>query len=185
MEFDKYVLVTCHRRENFGQPLINICHAINVLSKHIKFIIGEHPNPGVKDIMDNHVDIYENVVILKPANYLTFINLMNNAYFIMSDSGGIEEEAACLGKPLLILRDKTERPEVLKHNAILVGTETKRIVQTAMALLNDKKLYHKLSRKSNLYGRNVSAKVVRFTKSILHWQVFNNINIYKYYNILR
>ena len=125
-----YILVTCHRRENQGTILLEICDAIrNVAAAHseIRFIYPVHPNPAVHDTVYAELKNIENVQLVPPMNYVQFVHAMNSARLILSDSGGIQEEAPLLGKRVLVLRDSTERPESLAVGCELVGTDHERI----------------------------------------------------------
>ncbi len=153
----KIVLVTAHRRENFGGGgLRNICQALLELRekfKKIEIVYSVHPNPNVRkpvyDILGNSPQIY----LIEPPEYLCFCNLMKHSDLILTDSGGIQEEAPSLGKPVLVMREVTERVEgITAGTAILVGTDRQKIVQEASLLLTDKKKYGMMSKLSNPYG---------------------------------
>ncbi|HHP8271188.1 TPA: UDP-N-acetylglucosamine 2-epimerase, partial [Acinetobacter baumannii] len=123
----KKILITGHRRENFGQGFINICQAIKDLALKypaIEFIYPVHLNPNVKDIVFSYLTDIKNIILLPPQSYLEFINLMKHSYLILTDSGGIQEEAPSLGVPILVMRDTTERQEAIDAGTVkLVGTE--------------------------------------------------------------
>ena len=159
----KIVLVTAHRRESFGRgevkktsPLRNICLAILELKnrfKDIEVVYSVHPNPNVRkpvyEILNNTSRIY----LIEPPEYLCFCNLMKRADLILTDSGGIQEEAPSIGKPVLVMREVTERVEgITAGTAILVGTDRQKIVEEASLLLSDEKKYKAMSKLSNPYG---------------------------------
>lgn len=152
----KFIIVTVHRRENFGEHLEQICEAILQLTnrfKDIEFIIPVHPNPNVRSTIERNLLNHQNIHLLSPLGYTEFANLMNRAILIMTDSGGIQEEAPALRKPLVILRGVTERTAVLSEElGILAGTETKPIVDTVSELLTNPTLYAKMSRGVSPYG---------------------------------
>jgi len=158
------IVVTAHRRESFGQPLNNVFLAINHLAKgysEIDFYLPLHPNPMVQEsasLLDLNLS---NIIVEKPQSYKDFSVTLANSFLIMTDSGGIQEEASYLGKPLLILRDKTERPEVLESNgAILVGTDKDKIIDTFERVINDQSLLNKMSRPSTIFGDGYASKVI-------------------------
>lgn len=155
-ELSKFIIVTVHRRENFGDHLDQICEAILQLAnrfKDIEFVIPVHPNPNVGTIIERHLLHQQRIHLLAPLGYTQFANLMHRAILIMTDSGGIQEEAPALKKPLVILRGVTERAAILSEElGILAGTETKSIVETVTELLTNPLLYAKLSRGVSPYG---------------------------------
>ncbi len=152
----KFIIVTVHRRENFGEQLDQICEAIIQLSsrfKDVEFIIPMHPNPNVRKTIEHQLMNRGNIHLLSPLGYTEFANLMSRAILIMTDSGGIQEEAPALKKPLVILRGVTERAAILSEElGILAGTETKSIVDTVSELLTNPTLYAKMSRGVSPYG---------------------------------
>jgi len=152
----RIVLVTGHRRENFGQGFEEICHALyDIASKNpdIKIIYPVHLNPNVREPVNRILSNIDNVHLVEPMEYLTFIKLMDLSYLILTDSGGIQEEAPSLGKPVLVMRDATERPEALEAGTVkLVGTNKKAILTMVNQLLENKELYTKMSRAHNPYG---------------------------------
>lgn len=127
----KYILMTMHRRENWGEPMINVLKAVRRYlneNQDMYLVFPVHPNPIVKNIVYENLEDLENVILLEPLEYLELISLMEGCMYIMTDSGGIQEEAPSFGKPVLILREKTERPEILETNlAKLVGTDTETV----------------------------------------------------------
>ena len=136
-----YILVTCHRRENFGSKFTEICSAIKRLSEleteyNVFFMI--HPNPNVKTVAENFFGDKSNVKLICPLEYASFCSLVKNSSLILTDSGGLQEEAASIGKQVLVLRDSTERPEAIEHGlAMLVGSDGGKIVDEAVLLLRD------------------------------------------------
>jgi UDP-N-acetylglucosamine 2-epimerase (non-hydrolysing) len=170
----RLVLITGHRRENFGDGFLNICHAIKKLAVHYPdtdFVYPVHLNPNVKkpvyDILgSNGNGTVPNVHLITPLDYLPFVWLMSKSYMVLTDSGGIQEEAPGLGKPVLVMRDTTERPEALKAGTVLlVGTNEQKIVTEASRLLDDHSHYFNMSQASNPYGDGkASARIVEFIR---------------------
>ena len=156
IDIPRIVLVTGHRRENFGQGFEEICHALyDIASKNpdIKIVYPVHLNPNVRGPVNRILSNIDNVHLVEPMEYLTFIKLMDLSYLILTDSGGIQEEAPSLGKPVLVMRDATERPEAVEAGTVkLVGTNKKEIVTMVNQLLENKELYTKMSRAHNPYG---------------------------------
>lgn len=154
----KLVLITGHRRENFGDGLLNICKAIKTLSERfpkVDFVYPMHLNPNVRKPINDVFGqtLYDNVFFIEPLEYLSFVYLMERSYFVLTDSGGIQEEAPGLGKPVLVMRDTTERPEAVEAGTVkLVGTDYDRIVEEVSKLLEDQPHYDKMSRAVNPYG---------------------------------
>ena len=174
VEENKYILVTVHRRENWGSSIKNISKSIlEVISKNkkLKFVFPLHKNPLVRKSFKNYLGSSKNVILIEPLPYLDFICLMKTAYLVLTDSGGIQEEAATLGKPTVILRNSTERPEVLaKGNACLVGSDPEKIIITLNSLLNDKEKYLSMSKKNKDFGDGktsdfVVTKILDFLKN--------------------
>lgn len=157
----KMILVTCHRRESFGEGLENICKALLQVAaarKDIQIIFPVHLNPNVKLIVEKLLNTTGNIKLIPPQPYLQMIYLMQKSYLILSDSGGIQEEAPSFKKPLIILRNTTERPEVLKAGcAILAGTDINTIVKQTLKLLNDKKYYNSFIKRKNPFGDGKAA----------------------------
>ncbi|MDH5424047.1 MAG: UDP-N-acetylglucosamine 2-epimerase (non-hydrolyzing) [Gammaproteobacteria bacterium] len=156
IENDKFILLTTHRRENFGLPMENSLNSVRELSEmypDLKVIMPVHFNPNVREKVDSILKNHKRVILIEPLDYVNFCHLMNKAHLIITDSGGIQEEAPSLGKPLLVLREKTERPEgVASGTAILVGTDKELILRHAKNLLNNKDEYQKMSDIKNPYG---------------------------------
>jgi UDP-N-acetylglucosamine 2-epimerase (non-hydrolysing) len=151
----RIVLVTAHRRENFDVGLANIARAIKTLSMRddVVIVFPVHPNPQVRKVINATLKGSNNIVLLDPLEYVPFVYLMSVATLILTDSGGIQEEAPSLGKPVLVLRDTTERPEGIEAGtARLVGTNAKDIVSETERLLDDQYHYEKMSRAANPYG---------------------------------
>ncbi len=167
---DKTILITGHRRENFGGKFEEICNAIRHLSQEhpgYNFVYPVHLNPNVQEPVKKILDGIKNVYLIQPVNYAHFVYLMNASSFILTDSGGIQEEAPSLGKPVLIMRDATERPEVIAAGcAQLVGTD--RIIPAVNALISDPELYKKMSHVKNPYGDGKTAqKIVGILEDVL------------------
>ena len=164
MSGKKLVLITGHRRENFGEGFLNICHAIKELNcqyPEVDFIYPMHLNPNVRKPIQEvfGANVPENMFFIEPLDYLPFVYLMEKANIILTDSGGIQEEAPSLGKPVLVMRDSTERPEAVKTGVVkLVGTSQKRIIESVSLLLNNQSEYNKMSRAQNPYGDGKAAQ---------------------------
>ena len=159
----RLILVTGHRRENFGDSFDNICEAIAILSsrKDLQIVYPVHLNPNVREPVNRILGDLENVYLLEPLDYLPFVFLMNQCYLIISDSGGIQEEAPALGKPVLVMRETTERPEALKAGTVkLVGTETSAIVAVTTELLDNEKEYNLMSVAANPYGNGNACQMI-------------------------
>jgi len=152
----RLVLVTTHRRESFGDPLRAICAAIADLVARfpdIEVVVPVHPNPHVKDTVEAMLCDTPRVRLIPPVDYVEFVHLMARAYLILTDSGGVQEEAPSLGKPVLVLRDTTERPEgVEAGTAVVVGTDRDRIVATAATLLSSRAAYERMATAVSPYG---------------------------------
>ncbi len=150
------VLITGHRRENFGSGFEHICKAIKRLATEfadVEFIYPVHLNPNVQEPVHRFLDGLSNVSLIAPQPYLPFVELMMNAYLILTDSGGVQEEAPSLGKPVLVMRDTTERPEAVAAGAVkLVGTDSENIYREAKTLLTDHKTYQRMASAINPYG---------------------------------
>lgn len=157
----KLVLVTAHRRENFGQGLENICQALNELASRgdVEIIYPVHLNPNVQEPVNRILKGKPNITLLPPLNYRPLVHLMKNATLILTDSGGLQEEAPSLGVPVLVMRETTERPEGIDAGTLrLVGTETSRIVREATRLLEDESEYARMAKASNPYGDGHAAE---------------------------
>lgn len=162
----RMVLITGHRRENFGAGFENICHAIKALSEkfpEVDFVYPVHLNPNVREpvsrILGGHSG--KNVYLIAPQSYLPFVALMNRAYLVLTDSGGVQEEAPGLGKPVLVMRDTTERPEAVDAGtAKLVGTDCVAIEKNVSELLTDKITYAKMAHSVNPYGNGEAVQCI-------------------------
>lgn len=170
----KLVLITGHRRENFGVGFLNICHAIRNLANQypdVDFVYPMHLNPNVRkpvlDILGEGI-INKNVFLIEPIDYLPFVFLMSKSYLLLTDSGGIQEEAPGLGKPVLVMRDTTERPEAVDSGTVLlVGTDKYRIEKSVSDLLANKELYLSMSTAENPYGDgHASERIVDFFSNL-------------------
>ena len=151
----KLIVVTAHRRETFGEGLDRICAALAQLARRndVEIVYPVHPNPNVRQTVNRHLADQRNIRLLDPMEYVPFVDLMRRAYLLLTDSGGIQEEAPSLGKPVLVLREKTERPEAVSAGtARLVGTDERQIVGEAERLLTDPAAYHRMARRHNAYG---------------------------------
>lgn len=152
----RLVLITSHRRENFGEPLRNICRALDTLAQNnpeVQFLYPMHPNPNVRHVVCEFLSRQPNFQLCEPLGYVPFIATMKRAYIILTDSGGVQEEAPALGKPVLVLRDETERPEAVEQGVVkLVGSSYERIVREAQHLINDKFAYRAMARGISPYG---------------------------------
>lgn len=152
----KIILVTCHRRENFGKPLFNICQALKKLAERnptIEIVLPIHPNPNVKTVILKELNTIKNIILCEPLEYIELVTLLNQCYFVLTDSGGLQEEAPALHKPVLVLREETERPEGVSCGAaLLVGTDINTIVSQAEKLLQDENHYQKMSTAGSPYG---------------------------------
>lgn len=172
----KLILITGHRRENFGEGFLNICNAIKTLAEkypNVDFVYPMHLNPNVrqpiKEIFDNsELKADTNVFFIEPLDYLPFVFLMAKAHVLLTDSGGIQEEAPGLGKPVLVMRDTTERPEALEAGTVkLVGTDRHKIITELSVLLDNTDAYKAMAMANNPYGDgNAAKRIVEWLKSI-------------------
>ena len=200
----KIILLTCHRRENYYQPIVHILNAIKELLEKfddIVIILPFHLNPNVRQsikiglteniyneisdgkiITDTKYLFFNRLLLIKPLNYIDLIHLQKSCYFIMTDSGGIQEESISIGKPVLILRENTERPEgILVGSAILTGTSSRKIYYYASLLLKDNILYDQMAKPHNVYGSGNSSKII---VNLIDCFFKNKLNIFKYNNSL-
>jgi UDP-N-acetylglucosamine 2-epimerase (non-hydrolysing) len=172
LDFSKRILlVTGHRRENHGQGFINICNALKQISEKfddVQIVYPVHLNPKVQKPVHEILGNQDNIKLIAPLAYPAFVWLMNKTDLVITDSGGVQEEAPSLGKPVLVMRDTTERPEAVQAGTvILVGTDTKRIVSETSDLLNNEEKYKKMSKLHNPYGDgNSSKRIVDFIQKI-------------------
>jgi len=152
----KLVLLTVHRRENWGRNINNICKAIKILNskyKKLNFLIPMHKNSIVRNDLKHHLNNMPGVFLTEPFDYLNLISAIKHSYLILTDSGGIQEEAPTFGKPVFVLRKKTERPEGIKAGiSFLIGTETDKIVEEVSKIIEDKKLYESIANATNPFG---------------------------------
>jgi len=167
----KLIVVTAHRRESFGEGFEHICRALAKIADRddVQLVYPVHPNPNVQDPVQRYLAGHANVRLIEPQSYVPFVDLMRRAYLLITDSGGIQEEGPSLGKPILVLREKTERPEaVLAGTVKLVGTDEERIVNEATVLLGNSGAYHQMSRVHNPYGDGrASARISTLIHSFL------------------
>ncbi len=168
----KIILVTGHRRENFGEGFINICEALKIIAlenKNVDIIYPVHLNPNVRKPVNKLLSNIDNVYLIEPLEYEPFVYLMNKSNIILTDSGGIQEEAPSLGKPVLVMRDTTERPEAIDSGTVkLVGTKKEKIIEEIQILLDKKEIYEKMSKAYNPYGNGKACqKIVKFIKEVL------------------
>lgn len=166
----KLILVTGHRRENHGQGFINICEALKKIAtanSDVQIIYPVHLNPNVKEPVYKILSEIKNIQLIDPLAYPAFVWLMTHSYMIITDSGGVQEEAPSLGKPVLVMRDTTERPEaVTAGTVILVGTDNNKIISETQNLLSDGKRYQNMSALHNPYGDGKACeRIVEFIKS--------------------
>ncbi len=165
-EGSRLVLVTAHRRENLGKPMMHMFRAIRRMVEQIrdiKVIYPVHLNPAVREMADRYLDGCDRIRLIEPLDVIDFHNFMAHSYLILTDSGGVQEEAPSLGKPVLVMRDTTERPEGIKAGTLrLVGTSEEDIYNTCIELLSDQKQYRRMSHAVNPYGDgHASEKIVR------------------------
>jgi UDP-N-acetylglucosamine 2-epimerase (non-hydrolysing) len=167
----KMILITGHRRENHGQGFENICKALKEIAtknKDVELIYPVHLNPNVQKPVYEYLSDIPNIHLIDPMAYPEFVWLMNKSYIIITDSGGIQEEAPSLGKPVLVMRDTTERPEAVEAGTvILVGTDTDKIITETQKLLEDTSHYQSMSRLHNPYGDGKACdKIINYIKAI-------------------
>lgn len=165
----KIILVTGHRRENFGQGFLNICTALANIAKQytdVQIVYPVHLNPNVQKPVNDLLSGIDNIHLIAPQDYLPFIYLMNRSYLILTDSGGIQEEAPSLGKPVLVMRDTTERPEAVDAGTVkLVGTDVVVIQRAVVDLLENYDLYQHMAAAHNPYGDGTSCQqIINFLK---------------------
>ena len=166
----KIILVTGHRRENFGNRLIGICEALKTIAENnpdVDIVYPVHLNPNVQKPVRRMLSDAKNIYLIEPLSYEIFIYMMSKSYFIITDSGGVQEEAPSLGKPVLVMRDTTERPEAVEAGTVkIVGTDSKVIINESQKLLDEIGEYNKMSRAHNPYGDgSASKKIVNFFKT--------------------
>ena len=163
-DIPRIILVTGHRRENFGLGFKEICHALSIISNEnpdVHIIYPVHLNPNVRKPVNRILSNLNNVQLIEPMEYLSFIKLMDLSYLILTDSGGIQEEAPSLGKPVLVMRDTTERPEAVESGTVkLVGTNKNEIVKMVNKLLTDSNFYMQMSLAHNPYGDGKASSII-------------------------
>jgi len=168
----KMILVTGHRRENFGDGLKQICDAIKRLARRddVQVVYPVHPNPLVRDPVHRLLGDEPNIFLVEPLDYRDFVYLMDRCYFVLTDSGGVQEEAPCMGRPVLVMREKTERPEGLRAGVTrLVGTDADLIVRESDRLLSSPKIYQAMCKAPTLYGSGDAAdQIVSIMLKHLH-----------------
>lgn len=151
----RLVVVTAHRRESFGPGIVQICEAVSTLAGRpdVQIVWPVHPNPEVTAVVKNRLEGIPNVRLIQPLEYVPFVDLMRRCHFLLTDSGGVQEEAPSLGKPVLVMRDKTERPEAVNAGTVrLVGTDRSTILRESLRLLDDPAEYARMSQLHNPYG---------------------------------
>jgi len=157
----RLILVTAHRRENFGEPFKKICRALLALAernKDIQILYPVHPNPNVKDMAYDILDHHPRIILCEPLDYLFFVEAMKRSFIIVSDSGGVQEEAPALGKPVLVLRHETERPEAVEEGVVkLIGPVFDKIVNSVQHLLDNEDVYKKMACGVSPYGDGKAA----------------------------
>ena len=162
----KLILVTAHRRESFGEPFIEICQGLRAVverNPEVVLVYPVHPNPNVREPVKRFLAGHERILLLEPLSYEPFVRLMQACYLVLTDSGGLQEEAPVLGKPVLVLRSRTERPEAVEAGvARLIGTSKERIVSEVERLLGDEDAYQKMAQAGSLFGDGHAAeRIVR------------------------
>ncbi len=161
----KIILVTAHRRENAGEPILNICAAMKEIGLRFKdeitFVYPVHLNPNIKVPVNKMLQGVDNIILTAPMDYLPFVHLMKQSYFVLTDSGGLQEEAPSLGKPVLVMRETTERPEGVTAGCVeVIGTQTSMIIQKISELIEDKKKYARMAKAVNPYGDGQASKKI-------------------------
>jgi len=159
---EKFILITGHRRENFGDGIKQICEAIATLAKgypRIHFVYPVHLNPQIQKPVNDVLRGYANIHLIEPLGYPEFLYLMRSCYIVLTDSGGIQEEAPSLGKPVLVMRDISERPEAITFGTVrLVGAKTDAIIQGVSELLDNESAYEEMAKQTNPYGDGQACK---------------------------
>lgn len=165
----RIILVTCHRRENFGKGVNDIAEALLAIlaREDVAIVLPVHPNPNVQDIFSARLSGHPRAELIRPQEYTDFVSLLSLAYFVLTDSGGVQEEAPTLGKPVLVMRDTTERPEGIEAGtARLVGSDPQRILNEAHRLLDDQDHYWSMARAHNPFGDGRASE--RITRLLLN-----------------
>lgn len=174
LDFTKrIILVTAHRRENFGTGILEICQALRTIAntaENVQILYPVHPNPNVNLVVKNELSNQKNILLYQPLDYVDFISVMKHAYLILTDSGGIQEEAPALGIPVLILRNKTDRPEgIIAGVTKLIGTSYNEVVKETLNLLNDSKAYEVMAQGATPYGDGkASERITQILKSFFN-----------------
>ena len=167
----RVLLVTAHRRENYGEALQNICHALKDIKlefENVEIVFPVHKNPAVRNVVYEVLDNINGIHIIEPLDYKQFVNLIKQSYIILTDSGGLQEEAPALGKPVLVMRDVTERPEAVEAGTVrVVGTKKDDIKRHVRELLNNSEVYNRMAKAVNPYGDGYAAK--RIADAICYW----------------
>jgi len=170
-EGQRMILVTAHRRENWGEPMERICKALRRIADKfpdVQIIFPMHKNPVVREVAYRVMGDHDRIKLCEPPDYFEFVRLMRDAYLIVTDSGGVQEEAPTLGKPVLVLREKTERPEAVEAGVVkVIGTDEEKIVAEVSRLLSDEDAYRAMQRPVNPYGDGKAA--LRIKQAILHF----------------
>ena len=181
-ENKKVIMITAHRRENWGQGIENICEALNKIveeNEDVELVYLVHLNPVVKDVVTERLGGKDRVHLLPPLDTKETHNLMNKSFMVMTDSGGLQEEAPHLGKPVLVLRDVTERPEAVEAGTVkLVGTDVDIIVNEASKILNDENEYAKMSRAINPYGDGKASE--RIVDAVLKYFELSDVEVQEF-----
>jgi UDP-N-acetylglucosamine 2-epimerase (non-hydrolysing) len=170
-EGQRMILVTAHRRENWGEPMERICKALRRIADKfpdVQIVFPMHKNPVVREVAYRVMGDHDRIKLCEPPDYFEFVRLMRDSYLIVTDSGGVQEEAPTLGKPVLVLREKTERPEAVEAGVVkVIGTDEERIVAEVSRLLSDEGAYRTMQRPVNPYGDGKAA--MRIKQAILHF----------------
>jgi UDP-N-acetylglucosamine 2-epimerase (non-hydrolysing) len=159
----KLIVVTAHRRESFGAGFEDICTALDRIANRpdVQIVFPVHPNPNVQEPVNRHLRTHSNIALIEPLDYVPFVDLMSRSHLLLTDSGGIQEEGPSLGKPVLVMREKTERPEAVEAGtARLVGTNADRILQAVEELIDDPDAYQKMARTHNPYGDGTASRQI-------------------------
>ncbi len=169
---DRFIVVEVHRRENFGHGMENICKALadiaGMRNKDVKFLVSLHKNPNAREPILRNLRGIDNVILFEPLDYPDYVNLVSRAYLVVSDSGGIQEEAPSMGVPVVLCRDKTERPEAIEAGTVvLVGTNKHLIVDTINDLLDNKERYTRMATAKNPFGDGRASE--RIAKTLIYW----------------
>lgn len=169
----KIILVTSHRRENFGKPIQNILYALKEIAenrKDVAIVYPVHLNPNVRTFVNRILRGYENIFLLDPLDYPYFVWLLNKAYLVLTDSGGVQEEATALGKPVLVIRDVTERVEGIEAGTLrLIGTDKNKIITEVFKLLDHEDKYNLMAKATNVYGDGKSSdRIYEILREVLY-----------------